>query len=477
MITTIITIGYLVALLVVGFVFAKKVTTTNEYYIAGRNLSPWILGLSFFAAVGTAWGYIGGPGSGYAYGVPEFASFAGWIPGVAIVAFIFAPKIREKASQYNTNSFTGFVRDIHGGGYPLTYLTSIVVLGAYILFFVSCLKAVGVALSPVLGISYMQALLIGGIVIILYCIMGGLRAVVLTDIVGLVFMCITFGATVWLIQSQGGITGLSARIDAYDPELLHPSTGAPYGATMASIWIMFFVLYIFYQALPQFWHYYISLGSSSKKGAAIFTMLATVSVCMVPFLIFTGVAGNVLLPERLADADTVMPAIFQTFTNPTVFALFTVGVFTAVMTTFDGALLAITACVKEMFEPLFSRYNQNEAQRLKWGRVLMAVIWAIAMFWAATAPPALMVRYLVIGAIGLSSVIAGPTIFAVIKVGTKWGAFCAILVSVIVLAILVVRGLLGWIEQALVTAIASVAVYYIVSAIEWKVNPASKMTA
>jgi len=475
MIPAIITIVYLVVLLAIGFMYRRKVTTTDEYYVAGRRLSPLILGLSFFAALGTAWGYIGGPASGYVYGVPEFASFAGWIPGVAIVAFIFAPKIREKAAQYKTNSFTAFVRDVHHGGYPLTYLTSIVVLAAYILFFVSCLKAIGVTLSPVLGISYMPALFIGGIIIIAYSIMGGLRAVVVTDIAGLAFMCITFGVVIWLIQGQGGIGALSARIDAFNPELLHPSTGYPYGATMASIWILFFVLYIFYQALPLFWHYYISLGTSSKKGMAIFTMLGTISVCMVPFLIFTGIAGNVLLPERLVDADTVMPTIFQTFASPVVFGLFTIGVFTAVMTTFDSALLAITASTKEMFEPLFKKYGQTETQKLKWGRVLMIAIWAVSIYWAATAPPALIVRYLVIGSIGLSTVIAGPTILAMIKVGTKWGAFFAILISAIALAILVLRGLLGWIEQALVTAIVSVAVYYIASAVEWKLNPASKI--
>ena len=473
MIPKVIAIVYLIALLGVGFMYRRGVKTRLDYFVAGRKLTPLILGLSFATAVTGVWSYIGAPGSGYAYGVPEFASFAAWIPGVAIVAFIWAPRVRAKAAELQVTSFTGFIRDAHKGGYPLTVLISIITMAAYVLTFVAALKGLGVMFGPVLGVSYIPALLICGTIIIVYSLMGGLRAVVLTDIAGLAFMCIAFGTVVWLILSQGGIGAVATRINEFNPELLHPPTGAPYGATMAGIWISFLVMYVFYQALPHYWHYYISLGETTKKGAAIFTLVAVVSVCMVPFFIFAGMAGHVLLPGVLEDPDTVMPMIFQTYANPVVFGLFSIGVFTAIMTTFDGSLLATTACVDEMFLPLYNRHNQTEVQKLKWGRIIMVVLWAVAVIWATTSPPALMVKLLVLGWVGLSAVIAGPTLCYFIKAGTKWGAFFAILISLIVLVVLSVGGLLGWIEQAFVALGVSIAVYYIASAIERKVSPAS----
>ena len=473
MIPKVIVILYLIALLGVGFIYKRGVKTRLDYYIAGRKLTPVILGFSFATALTGVWSYLGAPGSGYAYGVPEFASFAGWIPGVAIVAFIWAPKVRAKAAELQSASFTGFVRDAHSGGYSLTVLISVVTFAAYIMTFVAALKGLGLMFGPILGVSYIQALLIMGGVIILYSVMGGLRAVVVTDVVGFGFMCIAFGVTVWLISSHGGISGLSAQIDAFNPELLHPPTGAPYGATMASIWISFLVMYVFYQALPHYWHYYISLGSSTKKGAALFTLIAVASTCMVPFFIFVGISGHVLLPAPLEDADSVMPMLFEAFTNPAVYGLFSIGVFTAIMTTFDGSLLATTACVDELFLPLYKKHNQTPAQMLKWGRIIMLILWAAATYWAATSPPALMVRLLVLGWVGLSAVVAGPTLCYFVKPGTKWGAFSAILISLIVLVVLVVRGLLGWIEQGFVALAVSIVVYYVVSAIERKVSPSS----
>ncbi len=473
MIPKVICILYLIALLGIGVIYRRGVKTRLDYYIAGRKLTPVILGFSFATALTGVWSYIGAPGSGYAYGVPELASFAGWIPGVAIVAYIWAPRVRAKAAELQSVSFTGFVRDAHNGGYSLTVLISVITFAAYVMTFVAALKGLGLMFGPILGLSYVPALIICGAVIIAYSLMGGLRAVVLTDVVGFGFMCIAFGVSVWLIASHGGIGGLAARINAFNPELLHPPTGAPYGATMASIWICFLVMYVFYQALPHYWHYYISLGSSTRKGAALFTLIAVGSTCMVPFFIFIGISGHVLLPAPLADPDSVMPVLFQTFTNPAVYGLFSIGVFTAIMTTFDGSLLATTACVDELFFPLYKKYNQTPAQMLRWGRIIMLVLWAVAVYWASTSPPALMVRLLVIGWVGMSCVIAGPTLCYFIKKGTKWGAFSAILISVIVYAVLVVRGLLGWIEQGFVALGVSIAVYYIASAIERKVSPAS----
>ena len=40
----------------------------------------------------------------------------------------------------------------------------------------------------------------------------------------------------------------------------------------------------------------------------------------------------------------------------------------------------------------------------------MVVLWAVAVIWAVTSPPALMVKLLVLGWVGLSAVVAGPTL-------------------------------------------------------------------
>ncbi len=474
----VIAILYLIALLVIGFISSKRIKSREDYFVAGRQLSPILMGIAFFTAVCGVWSYIGAGGCAYGYGIPEWISFITWISAVAWVAYLLLPAIVSRASKYKSTSFTGCIRDMHGGGYSLTAITSVVVICGYIMGFVGSLKGVGITLAPILGIDVNMALLIGGIVIVLYAIMGGLRAVVWTDVAGLVFMVIAFFAVIWMIQGQGGISVLTDRINAFDPKLLAPDSGSPYGASIFRLWILFPILYIFYQCLPHQWHYYMSvgLGKRPKSGAALFTLLAICSVCMIPYLIFLAISGHVMLPGVLADADTVMPMLFQTYAPAALYVLFTIGVFTAIITTIDGGLLTVAACIDEMLAPLYSKHHQTAQQSVKWGRIIMIVIWAFAMVWAWRSPPAFLVQYLVIGWFGMSAIFAAPTVFGLWKPGTKWGAFTSILVGLIVMVVLVVTGKIGpwgigWLEQPLIAMCFCVPTYYIVSAIEKKVRP------
>jgi len=474
----IIAILYLITLIVIGFWSSRRIKSREDYFVASRQLSPILMGIAFFTAVCGVWSYIGAGGVAYGYGIPEWISFITWISAVAWVAFLLLPAIVSRASKYKSTSFTGCIRDMHGGGYSLTAITSVVVVCGYIMGFVGSLKGVGVTLAPILGIDANTALLIGGIVIVLYAIMGGLRAVVWTDVAGLVFMVIAFFAVIWMIQGQGGIAELTNRINAFNPKLFAPDSGSPYGSTILRLWVLFPILYIFYQCLPHQWHYYMSvgLGKRAKSGAALFTLLAICSVCMIPYLIFLAMGGHVMLPGVLADADSVMPMLFQTYAPAAIYVLFTIGVFTAIITTIDGGLLTVAACIDEMLVPLYNKYGLGTTKSVRWGRVVMVIIWAFAMFWAWRSPPAFLVQYLVIGWFGMSAIFAAPTVFALWKPGTKWGAFTSILVGLIVMVVLVVTGKIGpwgigWLEQPLIAMCFCVPTYYIASAIDRKVRP------
>jgi len=474
----IIVILYLITLLVIGFWSSQKIKSREDYYVAGRRLSPLLMGIAFFTAVAGVWSYIGAAGIGYGYGIPEWVSFITWISAVAWVAYLLMPKIASEASKFKNTSFAGCMRDMHGGGYALTAITGVVVIGGYIMGFVGSLKGVGVTLAPILGIDANTALLIGGIVIVLYAVMGGLKAVVWTDVAGLVFMVIAFFGVIWMIQGQGGIAELTNRINAFDLKLLAPDSGSPYGSSITRLWILFPILYIFYQCLPHQWHYYMSvgLGKRPKSGAALFTLLSVASVCMVPYFIFLAIGGHIMLPGVLEDADSVMPMLFQTYAPAAVYILFTIGVFTAIITTIDGGLLAVAACIDEMLAPLYSKYHQTAGQSVNWGRVVMVVIWAFAMLWAWTNPPAFLVQYLVIGWYGMTAIFSGPAVFGLWKRGTKWGAFTSMLVGLIVFIVVIITGKvgpwgIGWLEQPLTAMCFSVPAYYIASAIERKVRP------
>ena len=441
--------------------------------MGGRKISPILLGLSFWALMGGAWAFIGGPGIAYSYGFIEFANFTAWIPGVAIVALLLAPIIRKRGEEFGAKSFSGFITEAHGGGYPLRALASSLTVFAYLIFLIGSVKAVGVTLSSSLGLPFIAAAIFGCLVILIYSLTGGFRAVILTDVIGCIFLFIIFGGIIALVFMHGGFESVIAQTEASFPELLHPPTGEPYARTFAGAWISFALIYVFWQLLPENWQYYLALSKTSKKDIAIFTAISAISVALIPYIIFGGILGRLYLPP-LSDPDTVMPELFKTFFHPVVYGFFTIGLFTAVMTTTDSYLIAVSANIDELLDPIYKKFRMGEGSRMKIARVTMAVFWVICVFLGVISPPHLMVKFFALSTMGLCGIIAGPTLFYFVRKGTKNAAFYSLIISTVVLLGINFSGLVGWIEAPLIAMAVSIGSYWGITMFEERAGKRSE---
>lgn len=459
---------YVVTLLGIGFVLSKKIKSVDDYYIGGRNVSVIWLGLSFWALMAGSWSFLGGPGVAYEYGVIELINFVAWMPGIAIVAYFLAPVIRRKAEELGAISFSGFVQKAHGGGYSLLALSSILTVLAYIIAMVALVKGVGIVTSHALGMSPAVGTFIGCLIVVIYMLSGGFRAVVLTDVAGFGLLAFVFTVLLVLMFQHGGIAGMAAKASAIDPSLIRPVTGEPYGGSFVGTSIAMVLLWFLYQILPENWPYYFALAKTDKKSIAVFTTIAAIGTCMTAFVVFSGVMARVLLPEgiQLASSDEVLPTLSSMFFPPMVHGLYLIGVFTALITSIDSTLIAVVSNVHDLFEPLYRKSSWSENQKVNFGRLITVVIFGITMLWGITNPPELLVQYLVIGAVGFCAVLAGPAFAYFVRPGTAKGAFSAMLVSAIVLFLLIWFNKLGWIEQTIVAALVSLGVYYGVSALD-----------
>ncbi|HIL70543.1 MAG TPA: sodium transporter, partial [Verrucomicrobia bacterium] len=88
----IIVIFYLVAVLVMGLVFSRYVKTSGDFFLAGKSLPFWAIGMSIVVSDIGAIDMVAGAGSAYKYGLAQ-ANFdwLGSIPAMVIVAFVFIP--------------------------------------------------------------------------------------------------------------------------------------------------------------------------------------------------------------------------------------------------------------------------------------------------------------------------------------------------------------------------------------------------
>ena len=100
-------LGYLGLIVLVGFRVSRGVKTARDFFLAGRSLPWWIIGLSIIGTNIDSNNYVGASGNAYATGLAQ-ANFEwiGAIPAMIIASLIFIP-IYWKAGVYSIPEYLG----------------------------------------------------------------------------------------------------------------------------------------------------------------------------------------------------------------------------------------------------------------------------------------------------------------------------------------------------------------------------------
>lgn len=167
---------YLVALLAIGLRFARRQTTTEKYFVAGRSVPWWAMGLSLLATIITSVTFIAYPGAAYAGDwsllVPNLM-FVGVLVlvGTVIVPF-FRHSIAMSAYEYFGKRFGSGVRLYSSFAFAMGHFSK--------MGFVVYLLAL--TLSGMTGWNTARVIVVAGAVTILYTVIGGMEAVIWADV-------------------------------------------------------------------------------------------------------------------------------------------------------------------------------------------------------------------------------------------------------------------------------------------------------
>lgn len=186
----------MLALLAMGFYFMRRNKTTDDFFVSGRSMSSWHIGLSVVATdVGGGFS-IGLGGLGFAMGLSgSWMLFTGLI-GAWLSAVILVPVVYNLGIKHR---FSTLPQLLHHFFSPRVALiaASISALGYFGFTGSQILAGAKLASSSLNGLPMQQALWVMGLVTILYTVMGGMTAVIYTDtvqwivlVLGLIFVAI-----------------------------------------------------------------------------------------------------------------------------------------------------------------------------------------------------------------------------------------------------------------------------------------------
>ena len=198
-------IAYLIGMLLLGYYFKRFVTSSDDYFLAGKTLPFWAIGMSLIVSDIGAIDFAGTAGQAYRYGI-VVANFdwLGSVPGMIIAAFIFIP-FYWKSGIYTIPEYLG--RRYNQWAQLIASITWILfyTFGLGVTFWAS-----GVMLNTLMGWPVWVSITVTAVIVGFYTVSGGLSAVVMTDVVQMIIMFIGAGAMVFLgTHHVGGWDGLT----------------------------------------------------------------------------------------------------------------------------------------------------------------------------------------------------------------------------------------------------------------------------
>jgi len=338
---------YIAVLLIIGWLGrrAKKADTLSDHFLAGRGIGLFVLLFTLFATQYSGNSLSGFPGQTYRDGLSYFMSVTFMI-GIVAGYTLFVPRLFRLSRMRNFLTPNDFLNDRFGSRtlHLLAVVIFIVAMGNYML---AQLMAMGHAFSGLTDgrIPYWVGVVGWAAVILIYEVLGGMRAVAWTDalqgaILGLGLVLIV----VLLIAEVGSPATIIASVRE-----VAPAKVANPGWSICFVWLSNFLLLglggpLYPQAIQRI--YAARRVRELRRALATMAFLPLIAVTSV---VFIGVAGIALFPDlgRIAsDKITFKVLAHLVAQNPLAYypaLIVMMAVVAAIMSTADSCLLSLAS--------------------------------------------------------------------------------------------------------------------------------------
>ncbi len=387
---------YVVIQIAIGLWFARGTKSDTEYYIAGGRLGFLPITLSLFATWFGAETILGSSAAVAEGGLAGArAEPFGYALCLVLMAFLVAGPIRNH--RYVT--IADFFADRFGK--HAEFVTAIVLVVISVIWAGAQLLAIAAILETTLGLPGLVTLFAAAGVVIFYSMFAGLIGDVVTDVIQGVLLMAGVIMLFFVVAHQfGGVVAMVASIEPEQLRLIAP------GETLfsrADAWAIPVVGSLVTQEIIT--RFLAAKSNRVAQSAAFSAAGLYIAIGLMPVMI--GLSGA-HLDVAGAVGDNFIPAIAVEFLPPALAILFVGALFSAILSTVDSNLLAVSSLISIN---ILKKLHQRSSQ----GRQLM-----IARFGTAFAG---------VGALGVA--LAGSDIYELIAMTSVFGQG-AIVVAVLI---------------------------------------------
>jgi len=371
----VIIVAYLLLITWVGLRLSGRVKSAHDFFLAGKSLPWWVIGLSIIGTNIGADSYVGAAGNAFTVGIAQ-ANFEwiGAIPAMILAALVFIP-LYWRAGVYSIPEYLGLRYS------PAVRVVAAMITSTVMVFAIGvALWALALTLQTYLGWPIWLGILVTGTVVGLYSIAGGLAAVAFTDTLQVFIMFLGGVAIVGLgLSEAGGLAEFATILTEENPNHLqaylpadHPSFPWP-GVLLGLGLVLSPAYWCAGQAILQ-----RSLGARSQWDASAGMMFAAFAKTFIPLLVvFPGLLALVM-HAALDNPDKALPWVIKNLLPPGLSGLMFIAIIAALQSSIDSGINATSLMVtRDIRHVLFK--NADRQADLRVGRTLTLVLLLLAM--------------------------------------------------------------------------------------------------
>ena len=394
-------ICYMAIVIGIGVYFARRANRSSEdYFIGGRTLGPWIAAMSAEASDMSGWLLMGLPGVAYWCGIADAAWTAiGLGVGTYLNWLLVAKRLRHY-SYVAGNAIT--LPDFFSNRFKekkkvLMLISSLFILIFFAVYAGSCFVTCGKLFSTLFDADYRLMVVVGAVFVLIYTFLGGFLAESASDFMQAIVMV---GALVIVLvlgtANAGGLGAVIANAESIPgfftffgmatPELgadglqVVSEAGAPvFGA--ASEYSLLTILStvswgLGYFGMPQVLLRFIAIRDAkeltkSRRIATVWVVISLTAAVMI------GVVGRAMLPTAhltASDAENIFASMANALMHPLLAGIVMAGILAATISSSDSYLLiAASSLAKNIYQGVIRR-DASDKQVMWISRIALIVL-------------------------------------------------------------------------------------------------------
>ena len=400
---------YMAVVIIIGLMYAKAANKNSEnYFLGGRSLGPWVTAMSAEASDMSGWLLMGLPGVAYWYGIPEAVWTAVGLAVGTYVNWLFVSKRLRRYSIKAGNAITlpeFFSNRFKEKSKAIMMISALFIFIFFTVYASSCLVTCGKLFSSLFGLPYVWMMIAGAVFVLLYTILGGFLAESASDFMQGIVMIVALIAILTLgVATAGGISqvldnannipgfmDLFAGATPITEDVAGVATqqvaenGAPlFGAAGTYDWLTIASTLAWglgYFGIPQVLLRFMAIRKESelKTSRRIATTWCVISLFAA---VAIGIIGRTLYGTELltkATSENIFIVMSTKLLPPILAGFAMAGILAATISSSDSYLLiAASAVSKDIFKGIFKK-QASDKQVMTLSRIALLIITAVAI--------------------------------------------------------------------------------------------------